>query len=67
MAYENKTTRAMLRFEKDFGVKPTSQGQYAVRNRKAYDNIVRGTAHRATEEKIMAWIKEQRKERAVNG
>jgi predicted GIY-YIG superfamily endonuclease len=50
---------AMEACAQELGVKVTTLGQMAVQNRHVYDRIKNGTAHRDTERRVLAWIKEQ--------
>ena len=56
---ENCTIKAMDACAKKMRVKVTTLGQMAVQNRHVYDRIKNGTAHRDTERRVLAWIKEQ--------
>lgn len=47
----------------EFGIKPSSIGQYAANNKHAYERIKAGTAHRDTEKRVIAWMQADRARR----
>jgi hypothetical protein len=58
--FKNPIIAAMDAHAKDFGLEVTTIGQLAVQSRHAYERIKRGTAHRETERRVAAWIKQDR-------
>lgn len=63
---ESDVIKAMEAHAADFKLSLGTIGHLAVQNRHAYDRIKKGTAHRHTEERIAAWIKQDRAARGAS-
>lgn len=58
--------KAMDAYAAESGLLVTTIGQMAVANRNAYERLKKGTAHRKTGERILAWITKDRKTRKLS-
>lgn len=57
--------KAIDDFCAETGLKPSSVGQMAVRNRHTYRNIKRGSASLAVTRAVVAWIEAERQKRSI--
>ena len=64
---ENQIIKAMDDHAKAYGLKVTTIGQFAVRNKNAYARIKRGTAHRDTIRRVAEWLSADKAERDTQG
>jgi hypothetical protein len=59
------TIKAIEEHAERFNLEVSTIGQLSVKNRHAYDRIKKGTAHCNTVRDVMAWIEQDRSDRAA--